>query len=133
MRADLFNFVARQLQTRGGVKVYAWMPVLAFDLDGSLPRVQRWDAQSNTLRRATRPYVRLSPWNSRVRDEIRDIYQDLARYATFDGVLFHDDAVLTDYEDAGAGAMAAPAGGGPSGGYRADPPKPRRAARPDAI
>ena len=107
MRADLFNFVAWQLQTRGGVKVYAWMPVLAFDLDGSLPRVQRWDAQSNTLRQATRPYVRLSPWNSQVRDEIRDIYQDLARYATFDGVLFHDDAVLTDYEDAGAGAMAA--------------------------
>ena len=107
MRADLFNFVAWQLQTRGGAKVYAWMPVLAFDLDGSLPRVQRWDAQSNTLRQATRPYVRLSPWNSQVRDEIRDIYQDLARYATFDGVLFHDDAVLTDYEDAGAGAMAA--------------------------
>ncbi|EPH2696173.1 poly-beta-1,6-N-acetyl-D-glucosamine N-deacetylase PgaB [Klebsiella aerogenes] len=107
MRADLFNFVAWQLQTRGGAKVYAWMPVLAFDLDSALPRVQRWDAQSNTLRQATRPYVRLSPWNSQVRDEIRDIYQDLARYATFDGVLFHDDAVLTDYEDAGAGAMAA--------------------------
>ena len=107
MRADLFNFVAWQLQTRGGVKVYAWMPVLAFDLDSALPRVQRWDAQSNTLRQATRPYVRLSPWNSQVRDEIRDIYQDLARYATFDGVLFHDDAVLTDYEDAGTGAMAA--------------------------
>ncbi len=107
MRADLFNFVAWQLQTRGGAKVYAWMPVLAFDLNGSLPRVQRWDAQSNTLRQATRPYVRLSPWNSQVRDQIRDIYQDLARYATFDGVLFHDDAVLTDYEDAGAGAMAA--------------------------
>lgn len=107
MRADLFNFVAWQLQTRGGAKVYAWMPVLAFDLDSALPRVQRWDEQSNTLRQATRPYVRLSPWNSQVRDEIRDIYQDLARYATFDGVLFHDDAVLTDYEDAGAGAMAA--------------------------
>lgn len=107
MRADLFNFVAWQLQTRGGVKVYAWMPVLAFDLDSALPRVQRWDAQSNTLRQATRPYVRLSPWNSQVRDEIRDIYQDLARYATFDGVLFHDDTVLTDYEDAGTGAMAA--------------------------
>ncbi|WP_227509423.1 poly-beta-1,6-N-acetyl-D-glucosamine N-deacetylase PgaB [Klebsiella aerogenes] len=26
-----------------------------------------------------------------MRDEIRDIYQDLARYATFDGVLFHGD------------------------------------------
>lgn len=32
MRADLFNFVSWQLQTRGNVKVYAWMPVLAFDL-----------------------------------------------------------------------------------------------------
>jgi biofilm PGA synthesis lipoprotein PgaB len=107
VRADLFNFVAWQLQTRGGAKVYAWMPVLAFDLDSSLPRVQRWDPQTHTLHQATRPYVRLSPWNAQVRDQIRDIYQDLARYATFDGVLFHDDAVLTDYEDAGADAMAA--------------------------
>jgi biofilm PGA synthesis lipoprotein PgaB len=107
VRADLFNFVAWQLQTRGGAKVYAWMPVLAFDLNSSLPRVQRWDPQTHTLHQATRPYVRLSPWNAQVRDQISDIYQDLARYATFDGVLFHDDAVLTDYEDAGADAMAA--------------------------
>ena len=46
MRADLFNFVSWQLQTRGGVKVYAWMPVLAFDLWSDLPRVQRWDPQT---------------------------------------------------------------------------------------
>ena len=30
MRADLFNRVAWQLMARAGVKVFAWMPVLAF-------------------------------------------------------------------------------------------------------
>ena len=33
----IFNF-ARQLQTRAGVKVFAWMPVLSFDLSPALPR-----------------------------------------------------------------------------------------------
>ena len=28
-----------------------------------------------------------------------DIYEDLARYASFNGILFHDDAVLTDVDD----------------------------------
>lgn len=107
VRADLFNFVAWQLRTRGGVKVYAWMPVLSFNLDASLPRVQRWDPQSRESRLATQPYVRLSPWSPEVRRQIVDIYEDLARYATFDGILFHDDAVLTDFEDAGPEAVAA--------------------------
>lgn len=62
MRADLFNFVSWQLQTRGNVKVYAWMPVLAFDLASDLPRVQRWDPQTGKALLARQPYVRLSPW-----------------------------------------------------------------------
>jgi biofilm PGA synthesis lipoprotein PgaB len=37
MRADLFNRVAWQLRTRTGVEVYAWMPVLAFQLPASNP------------------------------------------------------------------------------------------------
>jgi poly-beta-1,6-N-acetyl-D-glucosamine N-deacetylase PgaB len=32
MRADLFNRVAWQLKTRAGVKVYAWLPVLGYEL-----------------------------------------------------------------------------------------------------
>ncbi len=70
MRADLFNFVSWQLQTRGGVKVYAWMPVLAFDLSSDLPRVQRWDPQTGKALLARQPYVRLSPWDPRVRQQI---------------------------------------------------------------
>jgi len=101
VRADLFNFVAWQLQTRAGVKVFAWMPVLSFDLDPSLPRVQRRDRQTGQLREATEPYIRLSPWDPQVRQHVTDIYEDLARYASFNGILFHDDAALTDVDDAG--------------------------------
>ncbi|AZV07140.1 poly-beta-1,6-N-acetyl-D-glucosamine N-deacetylase PgaB [Enterobacter sp. N18-03635] len=99
VRADLFNFVSWQLQTRAGVKVFAWMPVLSFDLDPALPRVQRRDRQTGQLREATEPYIRLSPWDLQVRQQVTDIYEDLARYASFNGILFHDDAVLTDVDD----------------------------------
>ncbi|MHA2899800.1 poly-beta-1,6-N-acetyl-D-glucosamine N-deacetylase PgaB [Enterobacter sp. H2G27] len=101
VRADLFNFVSWQLQTRAGVKVFAWMPVLSFDLDPALPRVQRRDRQTGQLREATEPYIRLSPWDPQVRKQVTDIYEDLARYASFNGILFHDDAVLTDVDDGG--------------------------------
>ncbi len=35
------------------------------------------------------------------------LYDDLAGHAAFDGILFHDDALLSDYEDASAPAIAA--------------------------
>ena len=35
------------------------------------------------------------------------LYDDLARAAPFDGLLFHDDAVLSDFEDASKPALAA--------------------------
>lgn len=107
VRADLFNFVSWQLQTRARVKVYAWMPVLAFDLAASLPRVQRWDPQTGRTLTATEPYIRLSPWSPQARRQITDLYEDLARHAPFNGILFHDDAVLSDFEDAGPQAISA--------------------------
>lgn len=107
VRADIFNFIAWQLQTRAKVKVYAWMPVLSFHLAPSLPRVQRWDPVTGHSGMATAPYVRLSPWNGEVRQQVTEIYEDLARYASFDGILFHDDAVLTDVEDVSPDALTA--------------------------
>ena len=53
------------------------------------------------VRVATEPYTRLSPWDPQVRQQVTEIYEDLARYASFNGILFHDDAVLTDQDDAG--------------------------------
>jgi poly-beta-1,6-N-acetyl-D-glucosamine N-deacetylase len=105
MRADLFNRVAWQLRTRSRVAVYAWMPVLSFDLDPALPRVQALAPPGRTAEPGQ--YRRLSPFDATARARITDIFEDLARSAWFDGVLFHDDALLSDYEDASPGALAA--------------------------
>mgnify|MGYP002507203588 CR=1 FL=1 len=107
VRADLFNRVAWQLFTRAGVNIYAWMPVLAYDLDPSISRVTRW--QEHTPEPATDPlqYQRLSPFDPVARSRIADLYEDLARHAIFHGILFHDDALLSDYEDASPPALAA--------------------------
>jgi len=51
-------------------------------------------------------YRRLSPFHPQARQIILDIYEDLARYADFEGLLFHDDAYLTDFEDANPAALA---------------------------
>lgn len=107
MRADLFNRAAWQLKTRAGVEVYAWMPVLAFDLDPALPRVQRWNPATGTRDVDPDQYQRLSPFDPQVRQQIGEIYEDLAAQSYFYGILYHDDALLSDYEDVGDAAMVA--------------------------
>ena len=107
MRADLFNRVAWQLATRTGVRVYAWMPVLAFKLDPSQAlarRVVLRDAPAGAEADPSR-YPRLTPFNSEVRRMIGEVYEDLARHAYFSGVLFHDDATLAEDEDASGDAL----------------------------
>lgn len=107
VRADLFNRVAWQLKNRASVKVYAWMPVLAFDLDPAIARVERWDPRSGKRAVDAQQYRRLSPFDPVARTRIGEIYEDLARHAAFDGILFHDDALLSDFEDVSAPALAA--------------------------
>ncbi|WP_241575165.1 poly-beta-1,6-N-acetyl-D-glucosamine N-deacetylase PgaB [Rosenbergiella nectarea] len=103
VRADIFNFVSWQLQNRANVKVFAWMPVLAYDLDKNLPRVTGEGNPSE----GKGTYQRLSPWSPEVRQYITEIYQDLAANSVFNGILFHDDAGLSDYEDSSPQAMSA--------------------------
>lgn len=107
MRADLFNRAAWQLLTRAGVKVYAWMPVLSFDLDPTLERVQTWHPDTGKTSVDPDQYQRLSPFDPQARQQIIEIYEDLASHAYFFGVLFHDDALLSDFEDASPSALAA--------------------------
>ncbi|MFQ5488261.1 MAG: poly-beta-1,6-N-acetyl-D-glucosamine N-deacetylase PgaB [Gammaproteobacteria bacterium] len=102
MRADLFNRVAWQLLTRSEVQVYAWLPVLAFQLPPEHPAAQL------LVERASAPdsgrdavdYRRLSPFSREAHEVVKQIYEDLAKHAHFQGLLFHDDAYLSDYEDA---------------------------------
>jgi biofilm PGA synthesis lipoprotein PgaB len=110
MRADLFNRVAWQIRTRTPVKrLYAWMPALAWELPASDPAARDTVAtlSGDRTERVNMGYLRLSPFSSRARQAIREIYEDLARSASFDGLLFHDDLTLSDYEDSSPPALEA--------------------------
>jgi poly-beta-1,6-N-acetyl-D-glucosamine N-deacetylase len=109
VRRDLFNRVAWQLRTRAGVEVYAWMPVLAFDL----PDRERHARLSVLRPGADGPepawfdYRRMSPFLPEARQLIKEIYEDLAAHAAFAGIIFHDDAYLAGDEDLAACAPQA--------------------------
>lgn len=105
MRQDLFNRVAWQLATRANVKVYAWMPVLSYELPNRMP-VLAWDPKTGKAGPDPKAYHRVSLFDEHARRDIADIYEDLARYAPIDGILFHDDAMMSDYEDASPPALA---------------------------
>ena len=107
MRADLFNRVAWQLRTRANVSVYAWMPVMAFDFGDAHPvmahRVQSAHAEDVDQQAG---YQRLSIFHTDVRKIILDVYEDLAKSSNFLGLLFHDDALLGDFEDNSPAALS---------------------------
>ena len=124
VRQDLFNRVTWQLRTRSHVSIFAWMPVLSFALDSKLPRVTRWDPKTGQVGLDPDQYQRLSPFDPKVRQMIGEIYEDLARNTAIDGVLFHDDAILSDFEDASPEALKAYAANALPGSIealRADP------------
>ncbi len=114
MRADLFSRVSWQLKTRAKVEVYAWLPMLSFKLPANNPAathlVQAVPGAPQKPGTAKPP--RLSPFDPQARQVIRDIYEDLAKNSIIDGILFHDDGVLDDYEDASPAALKAYAGMG---------------------
>ena len=119
VRADIFDRVAWQLRTRAHVKVYAWMPVLSFALDSKLPRVTRWDPATGQVAPDPKQYQRLSPFDPEVRRVIGEIYQDMARLTSVDGILYHDDALLSDFEDASPAALKVYAANGLPGSIAA--------------
>ncbi|MCF7220830.1 poly-beta-1,6-N-acetyl-D-glucosamine N-deacetylase PgaB [Marilutibacter chinensis] len=93
MRADLFNRVAWQLRTRAGVQVFAWLPVLGYELpDASLRRSLAIDGSNPA------ETFRLDLFQPETRRIISGIYEDLAASGYFEGLLFHDDALLRDDE-----------------------------------
>lgn len=106
MRADIFSRISWQLMTRANVKVYAWMPVLAFELKDKKLQTALQVVSSKPLA-DKESYKRLSPYSSQARQIIKEIYSDLGTYAKFSGILFHDDAMLSEDEDDSEYARAA--------------------------
>jgi poly-beta-1,6-N-acetyl-D-glucosamine N-deacetylase len=77
MRSDLFNRAAWQLNTRVGLRVFAWMPVSAFDLT----------ALSNS-----KPLINNFVMNDKFKGIVTELYEDLGKNSRFDGVLFDDES-----------------------------------------
>lgn len=101
MRANLFNRVAWQISTRTQVKrIYAWMPMIAWELPKNNPAVNDTVV---TLQvdptHLNMGYPRLSPFSPKAKKVIKEIYEDLSKSAYIDGLLFHDDVTLSDFED----------------------------------
>ena len=104
MRADLYSRVAWQLRTRAQVRVYAWMPVLAFRFPDA--------PELPSLAGEPKPggdHYRLAPWDPRVRQWIGDMYEDLAMHGDMAGLLFSDDAYLRDTDRLGSWSSKSPA------------------------
>lgn len=110
LRADLFNRVAWQIRTRTPVKrLYAWMPMLAWELPAGTPGADDKvvTLPSEKSEHLNMGYIRLSPFSATARQTVREIYEDLAHSVPFDGLLFHDDVTLSDFEDASRFGLAA--------------------------
>jgi biofilm PGA synthesis lipoprotein PgaB len=104
MRADLFSRVAWQLRTRAQVRVYAWMPVLAFRFPDA-PNLPSLGGEP----KPGGDHYRLAPWDPRVRQWIGDVYEDLAMHADMAGLLFSDDAYIRDTDQLGPWSSETPA------------------------
>lgn len=77
IEADIFSHVAQRLNSKASVEVFAWMPVVGFALPDLVP--------ASTL------------GAQRV---IREIYEDLARHASFQGIYLQDVRPTDDSEPA---------------------------------
>ncbi len=100
VRADIFSHAAHQMIIRD-IFVYAWLPTLSLVLpDKELnDKLRVREVAGDETRHSKSWYQRLTPFSDDVRKLVRQMYEDLAAHSQIHGILFQDDAYLTDYED----------------------------------
>jgi biofilm PGA synthesis lipoprotein PgaB len=100
VRADIFSHAAHQMLIRD-MDVYAWMPTLSIDLPDSdrNKQLKVLADVDGTITQSSSWYRRLTPFSEEVRMLVEALYEDLAAHSQIEGVLFQDDAYLTDRED----------------------------------
>jgi len=105
LRENLFSPTAKALR-KDGVAVFGWLPLLAFKLPGNNKELYVHKI-SDSYKGIQSPneHLRLSPFNPTSRKIIEGIYRDFSRTTTVDGILFHDDGVLSDFEDNSEAAL----------------------------
>jgi len=100
VKADIFSHAVHQMIIRD-MTVYAWMPTLSIVLpDKKLNENMRVsELHEGAARPSSSWYKRLTPFSPAVKRLARMLYEDLAAHAQIHGILFQDDAYLTDTED----------------------------------
>ncbi|MFW6147476.1 MAG: poly-beta-1,6-N-acetyl-D-glucosamine N-deacetylase PgaB [Thermodesulfobacteriota bacterium] len=100
VKADIFSHAVHQMIIRD-MTVYAWMPTLSIILpDKELNECLRVsELHEGIVRPSTSWYKRLTPFSPTVKDIVRILYEDLAAHSQIQGILFQDDAYLSNTED----------------------------------
>jgi poly-beta-1,6-N-acetyl-D-glucosamine N-deacetylase len=108
VQMDFLSHAVNRIRIQG-IQVYVWMPALAFQLPDRAKNnaLGVKEARRGIIGPTTDSYKRLSPFDPRSLEISRKIFRDLAANVNFDGVLFQDDAFLTDEEDFNPSAAAA--------------------------
>jgi len=107
VRSGLLGAVAGQLRNRG-ISVYACMPTLAIALNDEIKcdRSQVLESYAGMARVPPGMPRRLSPFSDETLDVLGRLYGELAASVQLDGIVFEDDAYLTDKEDFSPAALA---------------------------
>jgi poly-beta-1,6-N-acetyl-D-glucosamine N-deacetylase PgaB len=95
VRDNIFPELLRKIRQETQVqKVFAWMPLIAWEFPEKykLQYVQHTSGQNHG-------YIRLSPFDDKNIQYVSDIFKDFMQNNSVDGILYHDDITLSDYED----------------------------------
>ncbi len=105
---DFLSHAVNRIMARG-MQAFVWMPSLAFETPDTAANeaLRVRELRGRKVRLSNASYKRLSPFDARSLAVSRQIFRDLAAYVDFDGLLFQDDAYLTDEEDYHPAAAAA--------------------------
>ena len=108
VKMDFLSHAINRIRSMG-ITAYVWMPALAFELPDKAKNdaLGVKEAKRGIIGPTTDAYKRLSPFDPRSLEISRRIFRDLAANVNFSGVLFQDDAFLTDEEDFNPSAAAA--------------------------
>lgn len=100
LRENLFPLLVKQIRSKTEVKhIYAWLPLMAWEFPKSyhIPYVSHSGG-------GKQGYIRVSPFDQQNLKYVSEIYLDFMKSNSVDGVLYHDDITLSDYEDISAPA-----------------------------
>ena len=106
VKDDLLAGVTAAIREQG-FEVHICVPVLGIGLPGEYlkPSLQVMESKLGSVRVTTTRPLRLSPFSQEALALVKSIYTDLAAHVALDGIVFLEDAFLTDDEDFNPGSI----------------------------